>query len=95
MEYLYSTKNRTLTGKIKCRIKTFHLTKLEERMLLALANNETNTFEELDKFMRGGDIKPNKFYIRRNKMYLCKKYKLDIESVKGVGYKLYDTVKIN
>ena len=85
---VYDTKNRLLI-KENQEIK---LSKLEHKLLIALADEKITLYEELSQFMYGCKYKLNYGAIPQIKKFLCKKTGLEIRAITNRGYILESNV---
>lgn len=101
-KYIFNLKTRELTfyavpdkAKWICSKTTCRLTYNEAKILFVLANNEANTFEELEKIVYNNNVLTNKARLATAVNRLKNKYYFDIYPVWGHGYKLDSEVYID
>lgn len=74
--------------------KKVELSPLEYKFLGAIANNELVTYSNISRFMYGYSDKDSARATQFLKHNLCRKIKLDILTMAGVGYKLQEDIFI-
>lgn len=80
---------------LSSRFTDYELTPKETRVLLALANNEFNSYDEISKYVYGYSDKNSKLIIKLIKYRICKKIKdLKITTITKNGYRLLNEIEI-
>ena len=97
MIYVYNVNNRTLTDIVSK--EEIDLTKKESKFIEVICNGSVNTWDEMNNYVNGykKDYESDYGYdaINTIRYRVCKKVKLNIKTIKTIGYRLLDLIYID